>query len=241
LENSLLQSSRAGYNPNPLAGLIFHYDKFTGHSSTQLCEAAYLCSAGVPVRILVSPSNLETMHKLYHNLPGLPEGAIRPQVMPLYFQEKHLTVSNMMTLMAVNDSKAVPLYVEVIHKVLRDMSMENQGGSGVDYLDFRNRLRTQGFSADQNGPLTLRLQLLEAFLASREQAAETTEMLTNLFQSAQGTLTIVDLSCPFVNEKDACALFAITLSIFMQHRADCGRVVALDEAHKVGLRAMATA
>lgn len=48
-----------------------------------------------------------------------------------------------------------------------------------------------------------------------------------------GTLTIVDLSCPFVDENAACALFTICLELFLEDRNSAGRVVALDEAHKV--------
>ena len=51
-----------------------------------------------------------------------------------------------------------------------------------------------------------------------------------------GSLTIVDLSCPFVNEGDACALFNICLGLFLDQRGDSGRILALDEAHKVGSR-----
>lgn len=52
-----------------------------------------------------------------------------------------------------------------------------------------------------------------------------------LFQP--GSLTIVDLSCPFVDDSAACALFNICLALFLENRGDVGRVVALDEAHKV--------
>jgi hypothetical protein len=113
LENALL-SSDAGKLPNPLAGLVFHYDKFTSHSSSQLCEAAYLCSSGVPVRVLVSPSNVWAMEKIYSNLPGLPKGYPKPQVAPLYISEKQLNVTNMMTLMSVDTTSGhPPLYLEV--------------------------------------------------------------------------------------------------------------------------------
>lgn len=47
-----------------------------------------------------------------------------------------------------------------------------------------------------------------------------------------GQLTIVDLSCPCVTEETACSLFNICLDLFLQHRADAGLVIALDEAHK---------
>lgn len=51
-----------------------------------------------------------------------------------------------------------------------------------------------------------------------------------------GTLTIVDLSCPFVDEGAACAMFNICLAIFLENRGHTGRIVALDEAHKVRRR-----
>ncbi|ETI28331.1 hypothetical protein G647_00780 [Cladophialophora carrionii CBS 160.54] len=232
LENSLLTSSLAGNNPNPLAGLVFHYDRFTSYESTQLCEAAYLCSAGVQVRVLVSPSNVHAMRKLYRHLPGLPAATPRPEVIPLYFQEHQLNVSRLMTLMAANGEKGVPLYMEVLFKILRDMSTENKGEGRLDYLDFKQRLARQAFSAQQRTPLEMRLALLESFLAHKQQSERSTARLNRLFNSAQGTLTIVDLSCPFVNENDACALFTICLSLFMEHRGDCGRIIALDEAHK---------
>ncbi|KEF58021.1 uncharacterized protein A1O9_05944 [Exophiala aquamarina CBS 119918] len=232
LENSLLPSSLANVNPKPLAGLVFHFDHFTSAETTQLCEAAYLCSSGVPVRVLVSPSNYAVMHTLYSNLPGLPSGSPKPQVVPLYLKEEQLNVSRMMTLMAMNDNEHPPLYMEVLRKILRDMAMEGSGRRGVNYRDFTSRMGRQGFSGQQNGPLNLRLQLLESFLADEVQDRESSTLLDDIFKSSQGTLTIVDLSCPFVNENDACALFAICLSIFMEHRADCGRIVAIDEAHK---------
>ena len=48
-----------------------------------------------------------------------------------------------------------------------------------------------------------------------------------------GSLTIVDLSCPFVDESAACTMFNICLAIFLEERQEAGRIVALDEAHKV--------
>ena len=48
-----------------------------------------------------------------------------------------------------------------------------------------------------------------------------------------GSLTIVDLSCPFVDESAACDLFNICIGLFLEERGDVGRIVVLDEAHKV--------
>ena len=230
LENALKSPNDGGILPDPLAGMVFHYDKFTSPTSTQLCEAAYLCSIGIPVQVLVSPSNVNAMQSLYENLQGLPEDAPRPQVRPLMFHESHLNVANMKTLMAVDVEAAnPPLYLAVLDKILRDMAKERGGRPGFDYSHFKKRLFSANFTEHQLSPLVLRLQLLEQFLDQSASAA----LSRNLFDLGKGTLTIVDLSCPFVNENSACALFSICLSLFLQRRSTSGRIIALDEAHKV--------
>ena len=50
------------------------------------------------------------------------------------------------------------------------------------------------------------------------------------------SLTIVDLSCSFLHEEMACALFDMCVSIFLSGRKEDSRIVALDEAHKVHLQ-----
>lgn len=112
LENYLLGSNSSA-RPPPLAGLVLHYDKFTGLETGHLCEAAYLCSSNIPVRVLVSPSNLDRMKSLYEKLPNLPANSPRPQVYPLYFKDEHLTISSMKNLMAMGSDGQTPLYMEV--------------------------------------------------------------------------------------------------------------------------------
>lgn len=114
LEDALLQTPRLGKQPKQLAGLVFHYDKFTGFSSSQMCEAAYLCSKGIRVNVLVSPSNFWIMSKLYENLPGLAAG-VGPNVAPLFLEPMQLNVERIMKLMAFDNNKeGIPLYMEVI-------------------------------------------------------------------------------------------------------------------------------
>jgi hypothetical protein len=113
------------------------------------------------------------------------------------------------------------------------MSMEFKENTGLDYLSFQDRLKEQGFTRVQEGALQLRLSSLESFLADTAQPRDAAASLNNTFNSVQGTLTIVDLSCPFVNQNDACALFSICLGIFMESRGQFGRLLAMDEAHKV--------
>ena len=114
LENCIFPCSTLGKLPKPLAGLVFHYDKFSSYNTGQICEAAYLCSSGIPVTVLVSPSNYWNMKKSYENIPGISSLKRQPVVKPLLLQEKHLNVDRMMRLMAVSESNGpLPLYMEV--------------------------------------------------------------------------------------------------------------------------------
>jgi hypothetical protein len=111
--------------------------------------------------------------------------------------------------------------------------MKSKEDTGPDYLSFKDRLMEQGFTRAQEGSLKLRLLLLESFLADTEQPRGAAARLNNTLNSAPGTLTISDLSCPFVSQNDIYALFSICLGIFMESQGQCGRVLAMDETHKV--------
>lgn len=225
LENALLKSD-ACVLPNPLAGIMFHYDNFTSCETTQICEAAYLCSLGIPVKVLVSPVNLPNMRRLYANLPGLPANAPKPRVEPLHFRQRQLNIGNMLTLMAVDDGAHTPLYMDVIKSILKEMALKSRGAPGVDYREFKRKIGEQNFTRDQITPLNMRLQLVEDFLSESADKER-------VWSFDEGTLTIIDLSCPFISQNDACALFTICLGLFMEGRSKAGRIIALDEAHKV--------
>lgn len=62
LKNCLIPL-KAGWLPNPLTGVIFHYDAFISDTVSSPCEAAFLSShPGVEVRVLCSPTNINTIH-----------------------------------------------------------------------------------------------------------------------------------------------------------------------------------
>jgi hypothetical protein len=119
-------------------------------------------------------------------------------------------------------------------KILRDLARESSGGPGLNYRAFRQRLDAVKLVGGQDAPLRMRLQLLESFLALHGN----NNVPKDTWTFKPGTLTIVDLSCPFVAENDACALFNICLSLFLENRHEGGRLVALDEAHKVSSQPM---
>jgi hypothetical protein len=118
------------------------------------------------------------------------------------------------------------------------MARETQDRPGLDYQSFKNRLKAQNFMDKQNPPMQMRLDLLESFLDPsliKPEAQQPKERANGIWTFEKGTLTIIDLSCPFVDSNDACALFNICLSISLDGRKNSGRIIALDEAHKVRL------
>jgi hypothetical protein len=119
LENSLIASSPVGRLTAPLSSVVFHYDKFTGFSNTQLCEAPYLCSSRIPVRVLVSPTNFMAMKNAYANLVGLGKVSKMLKLEPMYLPMKGLNISMMKTLMGIDNVPTQPLYIEVSASSIR--------------------------------------------------------------------------------------------------------------------------
>ncbi|KAJ5906081.1 uncharacterized protein N7473_002997 [Penicillium subrubescens] len=237
LENSLIASSPAGRLTAPLAGVVFHYDKFTGFSNTQLCEAAYLCSSQIPVRVLVSPTNFMAMKNAYNNLVGLGKVSNMLKVEPMYLPMKGLNISMMKTLMGIDNVSNQPLYIEVVMKILRDMAIANQGREKFDYTMFRKELEAENFTTAQKVPLQMRLDVLESFfepgtMPNGSVKPKKQSLANDIWKFPKGSLTIIDLSCPFVGPDDACALFNICISLVLKDRHESGRILAFDEAHK---------
>lgn len=231
LENALMGDGHLGPNPNPLASILFHYDKHAGQPAGQICEAAYLASHGVDVEIFVSPSNLWAMQELY-NLPGISKEK-QPKVRPLLLRDNQINIANMRALMAIDghDGKS-PLYMAVVNKILRNMAIDGEGAVGFDYGAFKQAVAASQLSSSQSEHLNMRLQLLESFL-HRSAKILLQQTAGEGFTPRPGGLTIIDLSCPFVTPSDACMLFSICLSLFLGSRSTHSLLIALDEAHKV--------
>ena len=124
LEGGLMKS-KLGPLPEPLAAMVFHYDKFTGFENTQVCEAAYLASSGIPVKVMVSPTSYHRMRHAYENLPGFPSKAEKPLVVPLFLDEKQLNIERMLKLMAIEDDGRTALYMEVSATISRSKLSQN--------------------------------------------------------------------------------------------------------------------
>ena len=125
----------------------------------------------------------------------------------------------------------------------------------INFADFEKRIEAITPIGNQRAMLNSRINLLRGFFLKprtgepqvprnkqEEQQQKDQDDVDRFLESHQdksiwnfkaGELTIVDLSCPFIEEGAACTLFNICLSLFLEGRQDIGRLVALDEAHKV--------
>lgn len=120
------------------------------------------------------------------------------------------------------------------------MAIANQGSQSFDYDRFKAQLEAESLVKGQQVPMKMRLDVLESFFkpgsvnpAKNFNGKKTSPSAHNIWKFQKGTLTIVDLSCPFVGPDDACALFNICISLFLKDRHEAGRIIAMDEAHKV--------
>ncbi|EMD68482.1 hypothetical protein GGP41_003303 [Bipolaris sorokiniana] len=125
----------------------------------------------------------------------------------------------------------IPTTVLTILMILRKMAIKSQGLGTFDYITFKNELSATKFTSGQDGPMKLRLDLLESFMKRSKNSSDILANTENDFLACTpGSLTIVDLTDPVIDADSACVLFDICLSVFVQ-QTQCGKIVALDEAH----------
>lgn len=107
--------------------------------------------------------------------------------------------------------------------------MAAQGGE-FDYPGFIRKLTDMPLVEGQRRMLDQRLDLLESFLDLENKEGR---LFKERHKAQQ--LTIVDLSCPFVDASTACVLFNICIGLFLaaSEAEKMGKVIAVDEAHKV--------
>jgi hypothetical protein len=232
IENSLIPSDELGRLAQPLSVVVFHLGAAQGGMHLP-CESAFLRKANtgdktyeIPINVLVSPSNLVAMRRVYADT-----GA---KVSPFYLSTKDLNCTRMFSLMHVTEDGKVPLYIQVVQQILRSMGNEN-----FHYKKFKKLLamKESEFSPQQKGPLNLRIDLLESILFECQPTrVETPGSVKQHFK--QGVVTIVDLTDPFLNAASASALFDIVLSLYLETEIPTGKLLVLDEAHKVPVSEM---
>lgn len=224
-ENCLIPSSVLGILQKPLSALVFNFAEYTSGSSFRPCELAFLASPGseLPshlrvkkINIFVSPSNYLSLKALYTQIPGV-------TVHPFLLHPKELNISTMLTLMSVDQTQATPLYMGIVTSILRKMASKTAGA--FNYPEFRRQLDGAGLDRKQRDFLDQRLELLESFLDLDNS--------TTGLKFAAGEVSIIDLSCPFMDASTACVLFKVAMGLYLESDSTVGKVIVLDEAHKV--------
>ena len=114
-----------------------------------------------------------------------------------------------------------------MQSILRDL------GENFTYSRFQIALdeRKRTFHDNQIVGLEQRMALLEAFMARRDPRDRRPPIPNRRF--AAGRLTIIDLSDPFMDANSACGLFEIITRLFVRADVRTGKVLVVDEAHKV--------
>ncbi|KAH0544745.1 hypothetical protein FGG08_001112 [Glutinoglossum americanum] len=187
-------------------------------------EAAFLalpnpqfrCGSNVAsVTVLVSPSNYLNLRTSYGQIPGV-------TVHPFKLRSRDLNIGVMLKLMSVDQTQGPPLYMSQVTKVLRGMAAETIGC--INYGAFKRHLGQLNLDGKQREFLGQRLDLLESFL---DLNGSTT---SPGFEA--GGVTIIDLSCPFMDANTACVLFQIGMSMYLESNSTAGKAIVVDEAHK---------
>jgi hypothetical protein len=110
------------------------------------------------------------------------------------------------------------------------MMLRDIGADNFSYTKFKSKLDTakKRFNPEQLSGLEQRMLLLESFL---EKGSKRTSVETRF---KEGQLTIIDLTDSFIDAGHANALFEIVTRLFERAVLDTGKVLVVDEAHKVG-------
>ena len=105
-------------------------------------------------------------------------------------------------------------------------------GELYSFSAFQQRLEEhkKNFNPAQLAGLEQRMALLHSFL-ERDRSARQYDAP----RFVEGQLTIVDLSDPFIDPAAACGLFEIVTRLFVRAEVGTGKVLVVDEAHKVGV------
>ena len=110
-----------------------------------------------------------------------------------------------------------------VTRVLREMAMHD--GGLFDYHKFRACLNSLRLQRQQESALNQRLDLLESFLDLDGEGGEDSFV--------DEGVTILDLSCPFMDGSTSCILFRIAIDLFLHSHSSQGKLIVADEAHKV--------
>ncbi|KAM3557713.1 hypothetical protein MY1884_004371 [Beauveria asiatica] len=152
------------------------------------CEAAYLSSlADVRVRVLCAPTNIQTIRKTYRGLDV--------EVYPLQLKDSDLNTKRMLDLMgSTKEDGSSPLYIHVVHKILREMRMNQQlTGELFNYPAFKTEISNADLTPAQLVPLFQRLAVLESFMWQQAENKKRRKRGLETYHATQWANEVSDL------------------------------------------------
>ena len=124
--------------------------------------------------------------------------------------------------------------------MFEQQSILRELGDDYSYSAFMKQLeeKKKEMNPAQKAGLKQRLDLLQTFTRQTRSvplanSSRNTVTLREEERFAAGMITIIDLSDPFVDPALAGAIFEICIRIFQRASVDTGKVLVVDEAHKV--------
>jgi hypothetical protein len=217
----------------PMTALVLHYDQ----NVTSVCEATGLigpvptlqklfgrpvCLPQEKMVVLVSPTYYLQRKKFYGDYCT---------VRPLLFRWANLTADHIKKLMCINEGDN-QLYVASMLSLLRSYQ---RSAVVPEFQGFLNQVQSVCNIKTQAGPLLQRLALLEAFVAESETNDSLRREGADLFSYlGTGVLVVADLTDPLLSSQEANGIFQVLTEQFrtVPLSDGCGKVLALDEAHK---------
>jgi hypothetical protein len=220
----------------PMMSLVLHFDQSIG----SMCEATGLiapnpalagqlppgsptpCLPREGMLVLVSPSFYRQRKAFYGGYC---------EVRPLLLSWASLTADSIKRIMRIGEDEN-QLYVATLLSVLRDAQRR---GALPDFAAFLAEVRDKCGIKGQSAPLDQRLALLEDVVReSAKNAALARESSEVRAACAPGRLVVVDLTNPLLSASEANGIFQVLVEQFraLPSRGRCGKVLALDEAHK---------
>ena len=222
----------------PHAALVLHYDQ----SPQSICEATGLVlpdaavarrdlefSPGLPppalprdrMLILVSPTFYQQRRAFYGD---------HFVVKPLLLRWRSLTADHIKRIMRIHDDDGAPLYVATMLNLLRRFQ---RAGVLPSYADFIHCVTAECDVKGQNAPLVQRLKLLTSIVAESTENADLVALGGDVETTCEpGRLVVIDLTDPLLSASEANGIFHVALEKFRALPLRCGKVLALDEAHK---------
>ena len=127
----------------------------------------------------------------------------------------------------------------MINQIFELQSVLRELGDNFTYPAFMTKLDgcREIMNPAQKAALKQRLELLQTFTRPTgkpsSHKSRNTMSVKDDERFAAGMLTIIDLTDPFVDPALAGAIFEICIRLFQRASVDTGKVLVVDEAHKV--------